>query len=104
MVPGAKLGILVLRLIPGLLNSEPESHRTRNTCSSHVATGGLRIHIVTRPTSTGLNSRNIYPKPIDSLKEYQASEKEINYETDKEEHCAGHVRLNMSVRVRWNKK
>jgi hypothetical protein len=83
MVPGANPGIWVQRLIPGILNSERESHRTRNICSSPVVTGGLRIHIATHPTSTGLNSRNIYPNPIDSLKEYQASKKEICYEADK---------------------
>jgi len=82
------------------LNSERESHRTRNTCSSPVVTGGLRIRITTRLISTGLNSRSIYPNPIDSLKEYQASEKEICYEADKEEHCAGYVRFDMSVRVK----
>jgi hypothetical protein len=34
-----------------------------------------------------LNSRNICPNPIDSLKEYKASEKEICYEADNEGHC-----------------
>ena len=70
MVPGPNSGIWVLELIPGILNGEPESHRTRSTCSSPALTGGVTILIATRLTSTGSNSRNIYPNPIDSLKEY----------------------------------
>ncbi|MHC4594582.1 MAG: hypothetical protein ACYS19_06505 [Planctomycetota bacterium] len=60
MVPGPNPGIWVLELIPGIMNTERESPRTRNTCSSPAVTGGEGI--MARLTSTGWNSRNIYLK------------------------------------------
>jgi len=82
MVPGPNPGIWVIELIPGIMNTARESHRTRSIFSSTAAAAGIQGS--TRVTSTGLNSRNIFPNPIDSLNEYQASEKEICYEAEKE--------------------
>jgi len=60
-----------LESIPPILNSAPEFHPTRNACSSPGVTGGGRIRVAIHRISTGLNSRNIYPNPIDSLKAYK---------------------------------
>jgi len=80
----------IKELIPDITKSEQESRRIRNTCSSHGVTGGLRIRIATPLISTGLNSRSIYPNPIDSLKEFHASEKETGYEADNESDFEAH--------------
>ncbi len=87
MARGPNLEILALRLILRILNSDRESHRTRSTFSSIAVTAGIQGNPACIRTSTGLNSRNIYPNPIDSLKEFQASEKEIYYEPNKEKNC-----------------
>jgi len=105
MARGPNLEIWALESTQPILNAHPGFHPTRSTSSSPALTGGVAmVDPETRVISTGLNSRNIYPNPIDSLREYQTSEKEICYEADKEEHCTGYVRFNMSVGVRWNKK
>jgi hypothetical protein len=83
MVPGPNPGIWVLELIPGIMSTERGFPPTRNTCSSTAVTGGIRIALPIRLTSTGWNSRNICPNPIDDLEEYPSSEKEICYEANK---------------------
>ena len=64
------------------MNTDRESRRTRSTCSLIAAKAGIQGS--TRVTFTGLNSRNIYLNPIDNLNEYQANEKVILYDADKE--------------------
>ena len=65
MERGPNLGIWVLESIPGIMNGEQVSHRTRSSCSSLERPGGAWIPIATVRTSTGLHSKNICPNPID---------------------------------------
>lgn len=67
MVPGLNPGALALELIPGIMNTDRGSHRTRSTCFSTAAPAGIQGS--TQGTSTGLNSRNICQNPIDSRKD-----------------------------------